>query len=213
MNKYNVAVVGATGVVGEVMLQLLAERQFPIGNLFPLASSRSVDKMVSCGDQRYKVLDLAEFDFSDVDIAFFTAGSSVSADYATYAAETGCIVIDNTSQFRYEDNISLVVPEVNPEALENFRETNIIANPNCSTIQMVIALKPIYDAVGIDRINVATYQAVSGAGNKSIQELARQTSELLNGKEATVDIFPKQMAFNFLPQIDVFQDNGYSGSS
>ncbi len=208
--EYNVAVVGATGVVGEVFLELLAERNFPVKTLFPLASERSAGKTVMYADKPYSVLDIAEFDFSDIDIAFFTAGASVSADYATYAAETGCIVIDNTSHFRYEENVPLVIPEVNPKALEDFRETNIVSNPNCSTIQMLVALKPIYDAVGIDRINVATYQAVSGAGRKSIKELARQTAELLNAREITTDIFPKQMAFNVLPHIDEFQDNGYT---
>lgn len=208
--EYNVAVVGSTGLVGETLLELLAERQFPIKNLFLLASERSAGKKVQCGDKYYSVLDLEDFDFSDVDIAFFSAGAAVSAEYVPYAAETGTIVIDNTSHFRYDDNIPLVVPEVNPQALENFRETNIIANPNCSTIQMVIALKPIYDAVGIVRINIATYQAVSGAGRKSIEELAKQTTDLLSGKEAIVDVFPKQMAFNVLPHIDSFQENGYT---
>lgn len=208
--EYNVAIVGCTGLVGEALLEILAERQFPIKNLFPLASERSVDKIVQCGDKHHRVLNLEEFDFSDIDIAFFSAGASVSADYVPSVAETGAIVIDNTSHFRYDDNIPLVVPEVNPQALENFRETNIIANPNCSTIQMVIALKPIYDAVGIERINVATYQAVSGAGAKAIEELAKQTADILSGKESNVGVFPKQMAFNVLPHIDSFQENGYT---
>jgi len=210
MKKYNVAVVGATGLVGEIFLGLLAEREFPLEKLFPLASKRSAGKTVTCGSQSYSVLNLSEFDFSEVDIAFFSAGASISAEYAPRAAEAGCVVIDNTSQFRYDPEIPLIVPEVNPKALEEYREKNIIANPNCSTIQMVVALKPIYDAVGIERINVATYQAVSGAGRKSIEELAKQTAELLNGQEATVNVFPKQIAFNVLPKIDVFQENAYT---
>ena len=208
--EYNIAVVGATGIVGEVILDLLATRQFPIKELYPLASERSVGKIVSCAEKNYHLLELATFDFANVDIAFFSAGASISADYAPIAAKAGCIVIDNTSQFRYQDNIPLVVPEVNPQALDNYRETNIVANPNCSTIQMVVALKPIYDAVGIDRINVATYQAVSGAGKKSLEELARQTADLLSGKAATINAFSKQIAFNVLPHIDTFQDNGYT---
>jgi len=208
--KYNVAVVGATGVVGNVFLKILAERQFPINRLYPVASSRSAGSCVQFGSSNLKVRDITEFDFSKVQIAFFTAGAAVSAKYAPIAAEAGCTVIDNTSQFRCHPDIPLVVPEVNPQMVENYREHNIIANPNCSTMQMVVALKPIYDAVGIKRINVATYQSVSGAGKDAIEELARQTTELLNGQEASVSVFSKQIAFNVLPQIDVFQDNGYT---
>lgn len=208
--KYNIAVVGATGVVGEVFLELLAERHFPVAELFPLASERSEGETLLFNNKPLKVQNTANFDFSKVDIAFFSAGASVSERYAPIAADAGCIVIDNTSCFRYEPDIPLIVPEVNPEALGAYRERNIIANPNCSTIQMLVALKPIYDAVGIYRINVATYQAVSGAGKQSIEELARQTAELLNGQEVTLSSFPKQMAFNVLPHIDAFQDNGYT---
>jgi len=210
MNKFNVAVVGATGVVGEVLLELLAERKFPINTLYPLASSRSAGSTITFSDKEYEVLDLAKFDFTGVNFAFFSAGAAVSADYVPKATDAGCIVIDNTSHFRYDDNVPLIVPEVNAQAIETYRKTNIIANPNCSTIQMLVALKPIYDAVGIDRINVATYQAVSGAGNEAVSELARQTAEFLNGNEVMNDVFPKQMAFNVLPQIDVFEDNGYT---
>jgi aspartate-semialdehyde dehydrogenase len=210
MAKYNIAVVGATGAVGEAMLQILEQRSFPIDNLYPLASSRSAGKTIGFKNKSYMVEDLSTFDFSKAHIALFSAGGDVSAEFAPQAAEAGCLVIDNTSHFRYESDIPLVIPEVNPQALENFRERNIIANPNCSTIQMLVALKPIYDAVGITRINVATYQAVSGTGNKGIKELAKQTGELLNGRPAEAAAFPVQIAFNVLPHIDKFMENGYT---
>ena len=210
--KYDVAIVGATGVVGEVFLELLLQRGFPINQLYPVASARSAGGKLLWGNQSLMIHNIEEFDFSQVHIAFFSAGADVSGIYAPIAAEEGCIVIDNTSKFRYDSAIPLVVPEVNPGALNGYEERNIIANPNCSTIQMAVALKPIYDAVGIDRINVATYQAVSGAGKNAIEELARQTASLLNGQEAPIDpnIFSKQIAFNVLPHIDLFQDNGYT---
>ncbi len=208
--KYNVAVVGATGAVGEVMLSTLKERNFPIDNIFALASSRSVNKKVQFGSRTLSVMDLAEFDFNQVDLALFSAGGSVSEKYAPLAAETGCIVIDNTSHFRNEKDIPLVVPEVNPDALNDFNNRNIIANPNCSTIQMLVALAPIHKAVGIKRINVATYQAVSGAGQNGINELAKQTSALLSFKEVEKSVFSEQIAFNVIPHIDTFQDNGYT---
>jgi aspartate-semialdehyde dehydrogenase len=207
---YNVAVAGATGAVGEAMLSILAERQFPVGEIHALASSRSVGKEVEFGDRTLDVEDLAEFDFAGTDIALFSAGGSVSAEHAPRAAAAGCVVIDNTSHFRYDDDIPLVVPEVNPEAIAEYRHRGIIANPNCSTIQMVVALKPLHDAAGIERINVATYQAVSGAGRKALEELANQTANLLNGRPAEVSRMAKQIAFNVLPQIDVYQDNGYT---
>ncbi|AAO90407.1 aspartate-semialdehyde dehydrogenase [Coxiella burnetii] len=207
---YDVAVVGATGVVGEMILQLLDERQFPVGKIYPLASERSEGKRISFGGKQKKVGNLATFDFSKVQFAFFSAGAERSAEYAPRAAEAGCIVIDNTSHFRYETDIPLVVPEVNAQALENYRYRNIIANPNCSTIQLVVALKPIYDAVGIVRVNVATYQSVSGAGRRAIGELAEQTAHLLNGQPITSSVFPLQIAFNAIPHIDVFQENGYT---
>jgi len=207
---YNVAVVGATGAVGEAMLSILAERAFPIGEVYALASRRSVGKRVAFGDRFLVVEDLADFDFSKADIGLFSAGASVSKEYAPKAADAGCIVIDNTSQFRYDDDIPLVVPEVNPEAIALYRTHGIIANPNCSSIQMVVALKPIYDAVGIERINVCTYQAVSGTGKEAMEELVKQTALLLNGKPIEASVYPKQIAFNALPQIDVFLDNGYT---
>jgi aspartate-semialdehyde dehydrogenase len=208
--KYDVAVVGATGAVGETMLSILAERNFPVGNVYALASERSAGKKVAFGDNYLTVESLADFDFSKTQIGLFSAGGSLSEKYAPIAAAAGCVVIDNTSHFRYEDDIPLVVPEVNPEAIAQHTTRGIIANPNCSTIQMLVALKPIYDAVGIERINVATYQAVSGTGKEAITELANQTAALLNGREAESAVYPKQIAFNALPQIDVFMENGYT---
>ena len=208
--KFNVAVVGATGAVGETMISILEERGFPVDNLYPLASKRSAGKRIKFNGKQVPVQDLAEFDFHKADIGLFSAGGSISAEYAPKAAEAGCIVIDNTSEFRYDDDIPLVVPEVNPHAIAQYTNKNIIANPNCSTIQMLVALKPIYDAVGITRINVATYQAVSGTGKEAIEELASQTTALLNLKEIKTEVYPKQIAFNALPQIDTFMDNGYT---
>lgn len=208
--KYNVAVVGATGAVGEVMLSILAERDFPIGEIVALASSRSAGKEVDFGRRKLTVQDLDEFDFSNTDIALFSAGGSISAEHAPRAAAAGCVVVDNTSHFRREPDIPLVVPEVNPQDVANYRERGIIANPNCSTIQMVVALKPLDDAATIERINVATYQAVSGTGKEAIDELAQQTASLLNGRPVETSVYPKQIAFNCLPHIDTFQDNGYT---
>ncbi len=212
MKTFDVAVVGATGAVGSAMLEILAERKFPVGKVYALASERSAGERLPFGDQQLVVGNLADFDFSKVQIGLFSPGASVSEVYAPKAAAAGCVVIDNTSRFRYEDDVPLVVPEVNPQALAAYKNRNIIANPNCSTIQMVVALKPIHDAVGIERINVATYQAVSGAGRRGIDELASQTAQLLNGKpvEKKGTKFPKQIAFNVLPQVDEFQDNGYT---
>ena len=207
---YDVAVVGATGAVGETMLAILAERQFPVGKVYALASERSAGKRVQFGDSYLKVENLADFDFSKVQIGLFSPGASVSAEYAPKAAAAGCVVIDNTSQFRYDDDIPLVVPEVNPQAVAQYKNRGIIANPNCSTIQMLVALKPIYDAVGIERINVCTYQAVSGTGKEAIEELATQTAHLLNAQPIEAKVYPKQIAFNVIPQIDVFMDNGYT---
>jgi len=206
----DVAIVGATGAVGEVFLEVLAQREFPIDHLYPLASERSAGEVVMFKNKPYKVENIAEFDFSKVQFAFFSAGGDVSAHYAPIAADAGCVVIDNTSHFRYEQSIPLIVPEVNAPVLENFQAQNIIANPNCSTIQLVVALKPIYDAVGISRINVCTYQSVSGAGRRAIEELAIQTAQLLNGQDLEAAVFPKQIAFNVIPQIDTMQDNGYT---
>ena len=206
----NIAVVGATGAVGTAMLSILSERKFPLDKLFPVASARSAGDVVDFKGQGLDVWDVTQFDFSQVDIALFSAGSEVSATYVPIAAAQNCICIDNTSQFRYDYDVPLVIPEVNPTALGDFSRRNIIANPNCSTIQMLVALKPIYDAVGISRINVATYQAVSGAGRAGVKELAKQCGELLNGRPADVHTFPTQIAFNVIPHIDVMQDNGYT---
>ncbi len=208
--KCNVAVVGATGAVGEVMLSILAEREFPVAEIAALASARSAGSQVRFGDRQLTVQDLSTFDFSGTDIALFSAGGSISAEHAPRAAAAGCVVIDNTSHFRNEPDIPLIVPEVNPHAIAGYRQRNIIANPNCSTIQMVVALKPLYDAVGIERINVATYQAVSGTGKEAIEELSRQTAEFLEGRTVEPRVYPKQIAFNCLPHIDSFQDNGYT---
>jgi aspartate-semialdehyde dehydrogenase len=207
---YNVAVVGATGAVGEAMLAILEERNFPVGEVYALASSNSVGKRISFKGGSLAVQDLATFDFSKAHIGLFSPGASVSAEYAPKAAAAGCIVIDNTSQFRYDVDIPLVVPEVNPEKIADYKNRGIIANPNCSTIQMLVALKPIYDAVGIERINVCTYQAVSGTGKDAIEELALQTASLLNMQPIVSKVYPKQIAFNVLPQIDVFLENGYT---
>jgi aspartate-semialdehyde dehydrogenase len=208
--KYDVAVVGATGVVGEAMLEILAERKFPVGEIYALASERSIGKTVNFGNREIAVSDLAEFDFSNAQIGLFSAGGSISGEFAPRAAAAGCVVIDNTSHFRYDDDIPLVVPEVNADAIASYTTRGIIANPNCSTIQMVVALKPIYDAVGIERINVATNQAVSGAGRSALEELVRQTSMLLNGRPLEIEGDAKQIAFNAVPHIDAFLDNKYT---
>lgn len=208
--KYDVAVVGATGAVGEAMLEILAQRKFPVGKVHALASERSIGKTVKFGNRDLPVSDLAEFDFSQVKIGLFSAGAAVSAKYAPIAASAGCVVIDNTSQFRYDDSIPLVVPEVNAHMIAAYKDHGIIANPNCSTIQLVVALKPIYDAVGIERINVATYQSVSGAGRSAVEELARQSAAMLNGRPVEIDGDRKQIAFNAVPHIDVFLDNRYT---
>ncbi len=208
--KYDIAVVGATGIVGGAMLEILAERKFPVGTVYALASERSIGKEVDFGNRSLAVDNLADFDFSNVQIGLFSAGSSISAEFAPQAAAAGCIVIDNTSQFRYDDDVPLVVPEVNAKDIANYKTRGLIANPNCSTIQMVVALKPIYDAVGIERINVATYQAVSGAGRDAVEELVRQTTSMLNGRPVEIDGKAKQIAFNAVPHIDDFQDNRYT---
>lgn len=210
MKKYDVAVVGATGAVGEQMLAILAQRNFPVNNVYALASSRSVGKKVAFGDVELEVQDLAEFDFSKTQIGLFSPGASISKEYAPKAAAQGCVVIDNTSQFRYDDDIPLVVPEVNAHQIANYKTRGIIANPNCSTIQMLVALKPLHDAVGIERVNVATYQAVSGTGTDAIEELDQQSRKILNDKPINCDVYPKQIAFNALPHIDKFMENGYT---
>jgi aspartate-semialdehyde dehydrogenase len=206
---YNVAIVGATGAVGEAMLSILAERQFPVGTLHLLASERSAGAKIKYGARDIVVQDLATFDPAGVDIALFSAGGSVSKEYAPKFAAAGAVVIDNSSAFRQDDDVPLVVAEVNPEAIAN-RPRGIIANPNCSTMQMLVALAPIHRAAGIERINVATYQSVSGAGRSAMEELGRQTAAMLNFQPHEPAKFPVQIAFNLIPHIDEFLDNGYT---
>ncbi|MEM9056512.1 MAG: aspartate-semialdehyde dehydrogenase [Pseudomonadota bacterium] len=205
-----VAVVGATGAVGEAMLSILAERDFPVAKLWALASEGSVGKTVTFGGRSVPVENAATFDFSQAQLGLFSAGASVSEVLAPRAAAAGCTVVDNTSRFRYDDDVPLVVPEVNAHALDGYRARNIIANPNCSTIQMLVALKPLHDLVKVKRINVATYQAVSGAGRRAIENLAVQTATLMNGRPLELPANEPRIAFNAVPQIDVFQDNGYT---
>ena len=207
---WNVAVLGATGLVGGTMISILEQRNFPVGQLFPLASARSAGKSVTFRGREWPVLDVESFDFKKAQIGLFSAGAGVSAQYAPKAGAAGCVVIDNTSQFRYQDDIPLVVAEVNPQALAGYRRHNIVANPNCSTMQMLVALKPIHDAAGIERINVATYQSVSGGGGKAVRELEEQTEALAAGRGVSPKVIAKQIAFNCVPQIDVFLDNGYT---
>jgi aspartate-semialdehyde dehydrogenase len=206
----NVAVVGATGAVGTTMLEILAERAFPASSVVALASEKSAGKRVKYGDRTLTVQNLDRYDFGDTHIALFSAGGSVSAVHAPRAAAAGAVVVDNTSHFRYDDDIPLVVSEVNPHAIAGYKTRGIIANPNCSTMQMLVALAPIHRAVGIDRINVATYQSVSGAGQSGVEELGKQTAQLLNFQEIAPKKFATQIAFNLIPQIDVFMDNGYT---
>ena len=207
--QFNVAVVGATGAVGEVMLSILAERKFPIGKIHALASERSAGQYVQFGNDEIMVKDLATFDPAGVDIALFSAGGSISKEYGPKFAAAGAVVIDNSSAFRYDDDVPLVVSEVNPEAAKH-RPRGIIANPNCSTMQMVVAIGPIHRKVGIERINVATYQSVSGGGRSALEELGRQTAALLNFADADPKRFPVQIAFNLIPHIDDFLDNGFT---
>jgi aspartate-semialdehyde dehydrogenase len=208
---WRVAVLGATGLVGETMIKVLEERDFPIAKLIPLASSRSLGKGVEFRGKDIPVVDAETFDFAEADIGLFSAGGSISRLYAPKAAQAGCVVIDNTSEFRYEDDVPLVIPEVNPEAIKDFTKRRIIANPNCSTIQMLVALKPLHDAARITRINVATYQSVSGAGREALEELAQQSVALMSGKGPVKGKkIAVQIAYNVVPQIDQFQDNGYT---
>ena len=208
--RYNVAMVGATGAVGEALLSILEEREFPVGELVPLASERSAGETLGFGGKRVTVRELAKYDFAGIDIAFFSAGGSVSREHAPRAASAGAVVIDNTSEFRYVDDVPLVVAEVNPHAIAEYTNRSIIANPNCSTMQMLVALAPIHRAAGIERINVATYQSVSGAGRSGMEELGHQTADLLNFHQIAPEKFPAQIAFNVIPHIDVFLDNGYT---
>ncbi len=206
---YRVAMVGATGAVGETLLGILAERKFPVSELVPLASERSAGEKIRFNGREVVIRNLADFDFAGIDIAFFSAGGSVSAEHAPRAAAAGAVVIDNTSHFRQDPDVPLVVSEVNPQAIAN-RPRGIIANPNCSTMQMLVALAPIHRAVGITRINVATYQSVSGAGRSAMEELGRQTAALLSFQDIKPEKFPVQIAFNVIPHIDAFMDNGYT---
>ena len=228
MAGYNVAVVGATGLVGETMMQVLAEREFPVDRIHALASERSVGKTAEFGDRQVPVQALNDFDFSGVHFALFSAGAGTAVEHAPRAAEQGAIAIDNSSAFRYDDDVPLVVPEVNPHALADCRRRGIVANPNCSTIQLVVALKPLHDAVGIERIGVATYQAVSGAGRQAMEDLVKHTAAMMagrgrpeeagdagedeaaaNGRDAPAPA-PPSAAFNAVPHIDDFQANGYT---
>ncbi|HBK55695.1 MAG TPA: aspartate-semialdehyde dehydrogenase [Xanthomonadales bacterium] len=206
---FNIAIVGATGAVGETLLSILAERRFPVGDVVALASERSAGATVYFGKRELTVRDLADFDPSGIDIALFSAGGATAEQHAPRFAAAGAVVIDNSSAFRRDDRVPLVVAEVNPDALRQ-RPLGIIANPNCSTMQMLVALAPIHRAVGIERINVATYQSVSGAGRTAMEELGRQTAALLSFQTPEPNTFPLQIAFNLIPQIDVFLDNGYT---
>ena len=209
--QFAVAVVGATGLVGEMMIKVLEERAFPVAQLFPLASNRSLGHTVSFRGHTYPVSELGGFDFAQCQIALFSAGAAVSREHAPRAAAAGCIVIDNTSEFRYEESVPLVVPEVNPEALAGFGASGIVANPNCSTIQLMVALKPLHDEAQLVRVDVATYQSVSGAGRDAVEELARQSIAALSGKGAPATHGgAKPIAFNCVPHIDAFLDNGYT---
>lgn len=208
--KYNIAVVGATGAVGQMMIKILIERKFPINKLYLLASKKSEGKKIKINSNDYQINSLDGFDFKDVDIALFSAGGEISKKYASIATKNNTIVIDNTSFFRYEKNIPLIVPEVNGDEISKYSETGIIANPNCSTIQMLVAIKPIHDVCKIKRVNVCTYQAVSGSGNLAIKELNDQVCAYVENKSIESKVYPKQIAFNVIPQIDKFMDNGYT---
>jgi len=207
MSGYNVAVVGATGLVGETIISILEERNFPLENIVPLASARSLGREVSFREEKIPIVELQSFDFKGVDFCFFSAGADVSSEFVPIATKQGAIVIDNTSCFRYEDDVPLVVPEVNPDALASYTSRNIIANPNCSTIQLVVALAPIHKIAKIKRINVATYQSASGAGRRSLELLNQQIEASLDGSDGS---WEQLYAFNVIPQIDEFQENSFS---
>ncbi|MDI6777491.1 MAG: aspartate-semialdehyde dehydrogenase, partial [Syntrophales bacterium] len=210
MKRYNVAIVGATGAVGGEMIKILEERDFPVDRLKLLASERSAGKELVFRGKTIPVEVLDENSFAGMNVGLFSAGGSISERFAPLAVRAGCVVIDNTSAFRMDPEIPLVVPEVNPEAIKMYEKRRIIANPNCSTIQMVVALKPIHDVARIRRIVVSTYQAVSGAGKRAIEELDMQTRSLLNFQEPKIQVLPHIIAFNCIPQIDIFLDNGYT---
>ncbi|MEW6775964.1 MAG: aspartate-semialdehyde dehydrogenase [Bdellovibrionota bacterium] len=208
--RYNVAVAGATGAVGREMVKVLEERKFPVAHLRPLASAKSVGQTIEFNGKDYPVEELTDNSFEGIDVALFSPGGSVSKRFAPSAGKAGAVVIDNTSAFRMEPDIPLVVPEVNPKDIAQYKNRNIIANPNCSTIQMVVALKPIHDVAKIRRIIVSTYQSVSGAGQAGIDELSKQTAALMNMRDIEIKKFPHRIAFNVLPHIDVFEENGYT---
>ena len=208
--RYNVAVVGATGAVGEQMREILAERTFPVGELRLLASERSAGQFLEFQNKQIRVKVLREDSFNGIDIALFSAGGSVSDKFAPIAVDAGAVVVDNTARFRMEPDVPLVVPEVNAAEIENYKTRGVIANPNCSTIQMVVALKPIHDAARIKRVVVSTYQSTSGAGRKAMEELSQQTAALFNGQDLKKEKFPHQIAFNCIPHIDAFLPGGYT---
>jgi aspartate-semialdehyde dehydrogenase len=208
--KYNVAVVGATGAVGEQMREVLEERQFPVAELRLLASERSAGQFLPFGSRQVRVEVLNDESFKDVDIGLFSAGGSVSARFAPLAVAAGAVVVDNTSYFRMAPDVPLVVPEVNSSEIAGYKSRGIIANPNCSTIQLVVALKPIHDAARLKRVVVSTYQSVSGAGRRAMEELSQQVGALFNGKDLKKEKFPHQIAFNCIPHIDVFMEGGYT---
>ena len=207
---FNIAIAGATGAVGEAMLSILKERHFPVGELVPLASERSAGSKVDFGHRKITVRNLADFDFKGIDIALFSPGASVSRVHVPRATAAGAVVIDNTSEFRYQPDVPLVISEVNPHAIERHKARGIIANPNCSTMQLLVALAPIHRAVGIERINVATYQSVSGTGHRALEELGRQTAALLNFQDVKPEVYPVQIAFNVIPHGGDFTENGYT---
>jgi aspartate-semialdehyde dehydrogenase len=208
--QYRVAVAGATGAVGNEMIKVLAQQKFPLSSLKLLASSRSAGERLGFGDEELPVEELRENSFEDVDIALFSAGAGVSREFAPVAARSGCVVIDNSSAWRMDPEVPLIVPEVNPHAVAGYKNKGIIANPNCSTIQMVVVLKPIYDAAGIERVVVSTYQAVSGTGKRAMEELKDQTTKLLSFQEPTSEVYPHRIAFNCFPHIGNFLENGYT---
>jgi aspartate-semialdehyde dehydrogenase len=210
MKTYNVAVAGATGAVGNEMINVLEQRDFPVKDLILLASSRSVGKTLPFKGKSVKVQELKEDSFKGVDIGLFSPGGSVSMKFAPIAAASGCVVIDNTSAFRMEPDVPLVVPEVNEHAIAGYKKRGIISNPNCSTIQMVVVLKPLHDFAKIKRVVVSTYQAVSGTGMKAIKELEQQVLNIYNTRKIEIKVYPHQIAFNCLPHIDSFLDNGYT---
>ncbi|TDY00029.1 aspartate-semialdehyde dehydrogenase [Thiohalophilus thiocyanatoxydans] len=208
--QVDIAIVGVTGAVGEVMLEILEQRDFPVGTIYPLASANSAGKRVEFRGKSLVVRELADFDFSQVQLALFCAGETVAAEYAPRAAAAGCVVIDNSARFRGDASVPLVIPEVNPRAIAGYTAHNIIASPDATTVQLWVALKPIYDTVGIERLNVATYQAVSGSGKAGVQELAGQTANLLNAQPLKNRVYDRQIAFNALAQIEAVEENGYT---